>query len=222
MPPNIERFTLKEPFCALSHLAGAVLSVGGLAALLVAAHGKPVPTIAYTIYGVSLIVLYSLSALYHALNVTPQQEKLLQRMDHIAIFLLIAGTYTPVCLVTLRNGIGPSLLAGVWVLAVIGILTVLCWRSHPHWIRVVIYVLMGWMAVAALPPLYTSLGAAGMAWMVAGGLAYTLGIFFYAMDASVSRPWLRRRTPHDIWHLFVLTGSACHFILIFCFVAPLA
>src|SRR5580700_2606783 len=112
--------TLKEPFCAISHMAGAALAIAGLIALLISAHGKPLPTMAYTVYGLSLIALYTLSAMYHALHVTPAQQIWLQRMDHIAIFLLIAGTYTPVCIVTLRNGVGWSLLIAVWILAASG------------------------------------------------------------------------------------------------------
>jgi len=211
--------SLKEPFCAISHIAGAVLAVAGLIALLIAAHGMLLPTAAFTVYGLSLIALYTLSSLYHALQVTAAQQAWLQRLDHVAIFLLIAGTYTPVCLITLGAGVGHALLIAIWALALAGILTICCWRSHPHWVRVTLYVLMGWLAVITLAPLYRALGAAGMAWMVAGGLAYTAGIFFYAMNDKVSRPWLGKLTPHDVWHLFVLTGSGCHYILILAFVA---
>jgi hemolysin III len=211
---------LKQPFSALSHLVGVILAIAGLIALLVAAKGDPRRIFAFTIYGLSLIVLYSTSTIYHAFHVSPEREKALQRTDHVAIFLLIAGTYTPVCLVTLRGGLGCELLAAIWTLAIAGILTICFWRSHPHWVRVALYVLMGWLAVITLLPLYRSLGAAGMAWMVAGGLAYTLGIFFYAMNDEVSRPWLGKLTPHDVWHMFVLTGSICHYILILLFVAP--
>ncbi len=204
----------KEPFCAISHLAGAVLSAVGLVVLLIVSRGQPVPSFAYTVYGISLIALYSLSTLYHAAHVNETNELVLQRMDHIAIFLLIAGTYTPVCLVSLVFGVGWKLFAAVWSIAALGIAIVLFWRSHPHWVRVTIYILMGWLAVIALPALMVEVGAAGIAWMVGGGLVYTLGIIFYAMDESRPRPWLGKRTPHDIWHLFVLGGSACHYILV--------
>ncbi len=217
-PPSPNK--LREPFCAISHFAGALLSVAGLIALLMAAHGQPLPTAAYTVYGLSLVTLYTLSAIYHGLHVSPAQQVWLQRMDHIAIFLLIAGTYTPVCVVTLAAGVGWSLLTAVWALAITGIVTICCWRSHPHWVRVTLYVLMGWLALITLAPLYRALGAAGMAWMVAGGMAYTGGIFFYAMSNDIPRPWLGKLTPHDVWHLFVLAGSICHYILILAFVAP--
>ena len=108
--------SLKEPFCAISHIAGAVLAVAGLIALLIAAHGMLLPTAAFTVYGLSLIALYTLSSLYHALQVTAAQQAWLQRLDHVAIFLLIAGTYTPVCLITLGAGVGHALLIAIWAL----------------------------------------------------------------------------------------------------------
>ena len=209
----------KEPFCAISHLFGALLAAVGLVALVIAAHGQLRPTIAYSVYGLSLVTMYSLSTIYHALHVTPGQQVVLQRMDHISIFLLIAGTYTPVCLVTLYSGVGVKLLVTVWSLAFAGIFAICCWRSHPHWIRVTLYVLMGWLAVITLAPLYRALGPAGMGWMVAGGLAYTFGIFFYALSNDVPRRWPGKLTPHDVWHLFVLAGGLCHYVLVLVFVA---
>jgi hemolysin III len=122
-------------------------------------------------------------------------------------------------MITLSRGWGMSLLAAIWTMATAGILTILFWRNHPHWIRVTLYVLMGWLAAAALPALYSALGISGMVWMVAGGLAYTFGIYFYANGDQSHRVWPGVLTGHDIWHLFVLTGSICHYILIFAYVA---
>jgi len=208
---------LKEPFNALSHMLGAALSVAGLVSLILLTHGKPRQTIAVTIYGCTLIALYSLSTIYHSLHVSEAHQKILQRMDHVAIFLLISGTYTPICLITLYAAHGVALFIAVWSMALVGILTVLLWHGHPHWIRVALYVIMGWLAVSALPALKAALGTAGIAWLVAGGLAYTLGIVFYAMETR--RPkWCRLLTGHEIWHVFVLTGSICHYILIHKFV----
>lgn len=219
MPPKPKGF--REPFSAVSHLVGASLAAVGLVALLVAAHGKLIASVAVIIYSLSLIALYTLSTVYHSLHVSPAMEKHLQRMDHIAIFLLIAGTYTPVCLITLRPGNGLALFAAVWALALIGTSTVMCWRTHPHWVRVTLYILMGWLAALMLPALHAKLGYAGLFWMLTGGIAYTSGIVFYAMDCR--RPkWLPALTGHEIWHLFVLTGSVCHYILILWFVAPSA
>jgi hemolysin III len=209
---------LKEPFSAISHMAGAGFSLVGLIVLMVLAHGKLVPTASLAVYGCSLILLYSLSAVYHALRVTPAVEKRLQRLDHIAIFLLIAGTYTPICLLTLQGSRGWALLSAVWALAAAGITLIVCRKNHPHWLRVTVYVLMGWLACTVLPVLYTHLGTTGLMWLVAGGLSYTGGIYFYAMEERRPR-WFPLLNGHEIWHLFVLAGSACHFVLIVFFVA---
>ncbi len=199
-------------------MAGAAISLAGLITLVILERGRVVPMTAVSIYGVSLILLYTLSAVYHSLKVSPAMEKSLQRLDHIAIFLLIAGTYTPICLITLHGGAGWRLLTAVWSLAAIGIAVILFWRTHPHWLRVTVYVLMGWLAATALPAMLASLGVAGIGWLIAGGLAYTGGIYFYAMENRRLR-WFPLLNGHEIWHLFVLAGSSCHFILIFCFVA---
>lgn len=213
-----KRRGLKEPFSGLSHLAGALLSVAGLITLLIMAQGRPRYLIAFAIYGLSLVVLYSMSALYHSLHVAPSQEKWLQRFDYIAIFLLIAGTYTPICLITLDGAWRWGLLGGVWSLAALGICAILFWRGHPHWIRVALYILMGWLAVAALPPLRAALPAAGIGWLIAGGLTYTIGVIFYASQRP--RLWPGVFGSHDLWHVFVLGGSVCHFIMIVRYIAP--
>ncbi len=215
----VKRKGFKEPFNAVSHLLGAILAFVGLVALLVVTHGRARPTVAVIIYGTSLIVLYTLSTLYHSLNVSPRHVKRLQSLDHIAIYLLIAGTYTPVCLITLYSGHGLSLFTAVWSIAAVGILAVIFWRKHPEWVRVALYVSMGWLITLVIPALNRAMGPRGLMWLVAGGIAYTSGIFFYAMETR--RPkWFRLLTGHEIWHLFVLSGSLCHFILILFFVAP--
>ena len=215
----VKRKGFKEPFNAVSHLLGAILALVGLVALLVVTHGRARPTVAVTIYGLSLIVLYTLSTLYHSLNVSPRHVKRLQSLDHIAIYLLIAGTYSPICLITLHSGHGMSLFTAVWSIAAVGILAVIFWRAHPEWVRVALYVSMGWLIAFVLPALFRAMGWHAIMWLVAGGLAYTAGIFFYAMAARRPR-WFRLLTGHEIWHLFVLSGSACHFVLILFFVAP--
>lgn len=214
--PNKRTF-LREPFCGISHLIGAVLSVVGLVALVVLARGRPLETVAYAIYGASLILLYSASTLYHTLNLSDHGVARLRRLDYIGIFLLIAGTYTPVCLVALNGWVGWTLFGVVWGIAVLGILKVLVWHSAPHWIRVVMYILMGWVAVLAFPSLRAALPPAAIGWLFAGGLVYTLGTVVYATD----RPhlWPGRFSAHDLWHVFVLGGSVCHFVLILKFVA---
>jgi hemolysin III len=200
-----------EKFNAVSHLLGAVLALTGTVVLVVLAAlgGDPWKVVGVSIYGASLVLMYSSSTLYH--SVRGRAKDVLRKLDHQSIYLLIAGSYTPFCLVTLRGPWGWSLLGVVWGLAVVGGLQDLRPRSDARVLSVVIYLLMGWAAVVALVPMVDALGRAGFAWVAAGGLFYTLGIVFYALDA-------RLRHAHGIWHLFVLAGSAAHFIAILVYV----
>ncbi|NMG74079.1 PAQR family membrane homeostasis protein TrhA [Aromatoleum diolicum] len=196
-----------EKFNALTHLVGAMLALAGTVVLIVLAaqDGDPWKVVSVSVYGATLVLLYSFSAAYHSLR--GRAKDILRELDHHSIYLLIAGTYTPFCLVTLRGPWGWSLLGAVWGLAVLGSLQELRPRGGARILSVVIYVVMGWVALAALVPLLRVLGPAGFAWVVAGGLFYTLGIVFYALDT-------RLRHAHGIWHLFVIAGSAAHYVAI--------
>jgi hemolysin III len=209
----------KEPFCALSHGLGILLSFVALVVLLVIARGEAWRTVALTIYGLSLISLYLASTLYHTFCITPQKGSWFARFDYSAIYLLIAGSYTPLCLVTLRGAWGWSLLAVVWALAIAGIATSLAWKSKPPWLRITAYILMGWLVVLALSPLHAIWPTAAFAWLTAGGLAYTLGVVVLATDKP--HLWPGKFSAHDLWHLFVMGGSACHFVLMLKWIAPL-
>lgn len=206
----------KEPFCGISHLLGALLSVAALITLVIVSQGRLWNTIAAIVYGVSLIFLYTSSALYHSLHVSEETANRLQRLDHIAIYLLIVGSYAPLCLITLHNRLGWTLLGAVCALAAIGIGCSLFWRRAPAWVRVVLYLAMGWLVSLALGPLRTILPPAAMSWLVAGGVTYTVGAIIFATDW----PHLVRGrfSAHDLWHIFVLGGSICHFILILSFI----
>jgi hemolysin III len=202
-------------------MAGAILSVVGLIVLLWAAHGRVRYLVAFGIYGSTLVALYTASSLYHSLHTGPRGLALLQRLDFSAIYLLIAGTYTPVCRLSLNNAWGRTMHVIEWSMAVIGLLTTLCTRrGPPNWLRVVLYLGMGWLSVTALGSLRAALPPAAIGWLFAGGLFYTVGTIFYAAD----RPnlWPGRFTAHDLWHVFVLAGSVSHFILILCFIAHAA
>jgi hemolysin III len=201
-----------EKFNAISHLLGAVLALAGTAVLVVLAAlgGDPWKVVGVAIYGASLVLMYSSSTLYHSVR-GGRGKDFLRKMDHQSIYLLIAGSYTPFCLVTLRGPWGWSLLGVVWGLAIVGSLQDLRPRNDARILSVVIYLLMGWAAVVALVPMLNALGRAGFAWVAAGGLLYTVGIVFYALDA-------RLKHAHGIWHLFVLAGSAAHFIAILIYV----
>ena len=209
---------IKDPFCGVSHGVGALLSIAALAVLLVLARGRVLHLASFAVYGASLIVLYSSSALYHSMRVSPNAEARLQKLDHCAIYLLIAGSYTPVCLVALGGAWGWGLFAAQWTLAIAGIACRLIWRDAPDWLRVVLYILMGWMVVVALSPLRASLSSAGVAWLLAGGVVYSVGTLIFALDKP--HLWPGRFSAHDLWHLFVLGGSACHFVVMARFVAP--
>jgi hemolysin III len=201
----------------VSHLVGIVLSVVGLVVLLVLSRGRPWHVVSFAIYGASLVVLYTASTLYHSLPVAPSRVVRLRQFDLVAIFLLIAGTYAPLCLVPLRGPWGWGLLAAEYGIACIGIAAVLRYQGLPDRFRMLLYAGMGWLIVIAFEPLRRALPPGAIAWLISGGVAYSLGAVILATD----RPhlWPGRFNAHDLWHLFVLGGSACHFILMLCFVA---
>lgn len=209
----------KEPFCTLSHGAGVLLSVIGLGFLLVLANGEPWRVAALAIYGTTLVLLYAASTLYHALHAPPRVESWLARFDYSAIYLLIAGSYTPVCVVKMGGAWGWGLLIAVWSLAVVGVTSTLVWEKKPAWLRITLYLVMGWLVVIAIGPLCASLPAAAIGWIVAGGLLYSVGTVVLCADKP--HLWPGRFSAHDLWHLFVLGGSACHFVVAACWVAPL-
>lgn len=196
-----------EKFNSLTHLVGALLALGGTVVLVVRAvsDGDPWKVVGVSIYGMALVLLYCVSTLYHSLR--GRAKSILRELDHHSIYLLIAGTYTPICLVTLRGPWGWSLLAVVWGLGVLGSLLELRAKRSARVLPVAIYVVMGWAVLAAVVPLLDSLGPAGFAWLLVGGLFYTIGIVFYALDS-------RLRHAHGIWHLFVMAGSACQYVAV--------
>lgn len=209
---------VRDPFSGLSHLGGAVLSLLALFTLIYAARGKPLHQASFLIYGLSLIALYTASGLYHALRVSPKGVRRLQRLDYVAIFLLIAGTYAPVCLVTLHGPWGWSLLAIEYGLCTLGIVGVLVRRPINDYLRVLLYVAMAYVAFMAITPLRAALPPGGLAWLIGGGVVYSIGTVIFALD----RPhlWPGRFSAHDLWHVCVLGGSACHFVLMLLFIAP--
>ncbi|HEX7455631.1 MAG TPA: hemolysin III family protein [Gallionella sp.] len=196
-----------EKFNALTHLVGAILAIAGVVVLIVLAalDGDPWKVVSVSIYGVTLVLLYSFSVLYHSLR--GRAKIILRKLDHHSIYWLIAGSYTPFCLVTLRGPWGWSLLGVVWGLAIFGSLQERRPQSGARILSLLIYVLMGWLALVALVPLVQALGLTGFAWVAAGGLFYTIGIVFYMLDTRLSH-------AHGIWHLFVIAGSAAHYVAI--------
>lgn len=201
-----------ERFNAITHLVGAALALVGLVALVIVSslHGDAWRIVSVTIYGASLLVLYTFSTLYHSLR--GRAKQVFRHLDHTAIYLLIAGTYTPFTLVALRGRLGWWLFGAVWTLAAFGALQEFRKVKGERILSLVIYVVMGWLAVVALGPLLAAIGSGGFAWLAAGGMLYTGGIVFYALDAKLP-------VFHGVWHLFVLAGSLAHFIVILVYVA---
>lgn len=196
-----------EKFNALTHLGAAALVLPGAIVLVVlsALGGDPWKVASVSVYGVALVLLFTFSALYHSLR--GRAKNVLRKLDHQGIYLLIAGSYTPFCMVTLRGPRGWSLLGVVWGLAALGSLQELWPRSEARILSVVIYVVMGWVVLVALVPLLHALGPAGFAWVAAGGAFYTVGIIFYALDTRVAH-------AHGVWHLFVVAGSGAPYVAI--------
>ncbi|MDP9942059.1 MAG: hemolysin III [Ectopseudomonas oleovorans] len=200
-----------EKFNAWSHLIGAVLAAIGAVWLLALASstGDLWKIVAVAIYGVTLLLLYSISTLYHSMR--GPAKRVMQKLDHLSIYLLIAGSYTPFCLVTLRGPWGWTLFGIVWSLALIGMLQEIKPRSEARVLSLIIYAVMGWIVLVAVKPLIAALGMTGFKWLAAGGVLYTVGIIFFAYDSRF-RHW------HGIWHLFVMAGSLLHFVAILFYV----
>ncbi|MGB4075067.1 PAQR family membrane homeostasis protein TrhA [Pseudomonas sp.] len=196
-----------ERFNAWTHLVGALLACAGAVWLLVLASldGELRKIISVAIYGLTLVLLYSISTLYH--SVQGRAKVLMRKLDHLSIYLLIAGSYTPFCLITLEGAWGWTLFGIVWTLAVIGMLQEIKPRSEARVLSIVIYAVMGWIVLIAVKPLLAALGMTGFIWLAGGGVLYTVGIIFFAYDSRF-RHW------HGIWHLFVMGGSLMHFVAV--------
>lgn len=201
-----------ERFNSITHLIGTLLAVAGTVFLIVLAArlGDPWKIVSFSIYGITLVTLYVFSTLYH--SVRGPAKNVLRKCDHCSIYLLIAGTYTPFTLVSLRGSWGWWIFGVIWGLALVGIVQEIWLAKGSRILSLIIYILMGWLAMVVVVPLWHALTPAGFAWLAAGGICYTLGIIFYATDHKV-------RHGHGLWHLFVLGGSICHFITVLLYVA---
>jgi hemolysin III len=204
---NIIKIEKGEKFNSYTHLAGAVGSLfGGVILLYIAiSEGDPWKIASYSVFGAALLTLYTCSTLYHSFS--GRWKKIFQKLDHIAIYLLIAGTYTPFTLVTLRGEIGWTIFILVWGLAAAGILLDIIQKQGKRIIQLILYLIMGWLAVFAIEPLMNEISTYGIFWLVTGGLFYTTGVIFYVLSNKY-------RYAHGIWHLFVIAGSLSHFITI--------
>lgn len=205
---------LREPVSGLTHLAGAILSVIGTVFLIVFAvsKGTPVHIASVSIFGASLILLYTASSVYHLLSVSPKVIQVLRRVDHMMIYVLIAGTYTPVCLIGLSKKLGLGLLIGIWSLALLGIVLKAVWFNAPRWIYTSFYLVMGWLVIGAIVPLVRSIPLPGIWLLVGGGVFYTVGAVIYGAK------WPLRKNNvfgfHEIFHIFVMLGSLSHYFFV--------
>jgi len=209
------KMKVRDPFSGFSHLAGAILSVAGLCLLIryASMNGTVWHIVSFSIFGASLILLYTASSIYHLLSVSEKSTRVLRKIDHMMIYILIAGTYTPVCLIPLRGGWGWSLLISIWGIAMIGIILKVLWFNAPRWLYTLFYLLMGWLIVIAFVPLVRTMPIAAMLWLIAGGLLYTVGAVIY----GTKWPKLKSKVFgfHEMFHVFVLYGSFCHFWMMF-------
>jgi hemolysin III len=212
---TIEQYSwLEEVFNSITHAIGALVSIAGLVLLIVfsSLYGNSSHVISCTIFGFTLVLLYTASTLYHSFR-KPNLKHAFKILDHSCIYILIAGTYTPFLLVTVRGVVGWSMFVLVWSLTVIGILFKIFFVHRFNALSTIAYILMGWLIIFAIKPLFQTLPGGGLALLICGGMAYTLGIIFYS--------WNKLPFNHAIWHLFVLAGSVCHFCAVIFYVIPL-
>ena len=203
--------SIKDPISALTHFIGFLASIFATPLLLSKAGilcSDPIKMIGLSIYCLSLIVLYGASSAYHSFILPHSKTRILKKIDHISIFLLIAGSYTPICLSLLNDR---NLLIIIWILALCGIIMKLFWIYCPKYVSSILYIAMGWFALFRITTLYHLLGKGGFLWLLAGGVFYTIGGILYALRFRLSEKW----GEHEIFHILVLLGSLCHYILIF-------
>lgn len=206
-------YTVQEEIVnSVTHGVGAGLSIAGLAVLVVLAvrYGDAWQVVSVSVFGASLVLLYSASTLYHAVQ-QPRVKEVLRKLDHASIYLLIAGTYTPFLLISLRGPTGWTLLTVVWIMATLGVLWKMFFTGRFEVIATIVYVLMGWMGVIAVRDMVAAIPTTGLVFLFAGGIIYTLGVIFYAIEKI---PY-----NHAVWHLFVLGGSVCHFFAVYTLLA---
>lgn len=208
---------LKDPGSAITHFIGAVAAIIAATPLLIKAAAKAdkIYLISFAVYIVSLILLYSASTLYHSLDISDKINKRLKKFDHMMISVLIAGSYTPVCLIALKGTVGYTLLAIVWSIAIAGILIKAFWIYCPKWFSSILYIAMGWTCVLAFPKIYSALSTPAFIWLLAGGIIYTIGGVIYGLKLNIFNNKHQNFGSHEIFHLFVMGGSACHFVVMY-------
>lgn len=215
------QITIREPWSAFTHFIGMMLSIIAAVPLLIKAGLSGTGMIFWScaIFISSMILLYGASTLYHSISIGGRLERICKKMDHMMIFVLIAGSYTPVCVIALGENLGYPLLALVWGVAIVGMIIKGFWVYCPKWFSSILYIAMGWLCVLVFRPLMETLPAAAFGWLFAGGVIYTVGGIIYALKLPLFNQLHKNFGSHEIFHLFVLAGSICHFIFVFRYLA---
>lgn len=218
---TVKRIKAKEPGSAITHFIGTLMGLFAATPLLIKAAKQPdkIHIISLGIFILSMILLYVASTIYHTLNISIKVNQLLRKFDHMMIYVLIAGTYTPICLIALGGSRGIGILILIWSIAILGILITGFWINCPKWFSSVVYIGMGWTCVLAFTQLINSLSAIAFGWLLAGGIIYTVGGIIYALKLPIFNTRHKNFGSHEIFHLFVMGGSLCHFILMYNFIA---
>ena len=218
------KFKIKDPGSAITHFIAFLLAALGAAPLLIKAAREPdtLHVIAMGIFILSMMLLYAASTVYHTLDINEKVNRRLRKMDHMMIFILIAGSYTPVCLIALNGKTGTMLCIAVWAIALIGIIVKACWITCPKWFSSVIYIGMGWLCVLAFSQIFEALSRPAFGWLLAGGIIYTIGGIVYGLKLPIFDAKHKNFGSHEIFHLFVMGGSFCHFVVMYFFVAGMA
>ena len=214
------KFKPKDPGSAITHFIGWLMAFFAAIPLILRAGTAPdkIYVISLAIFAVSMLLLYAASTLYHSLDINEKINKRLKKFDHMMISVLIAGTYTPVCLIALPKNIGIPLLATVWGIALLGIILKAFWVTCPKWVSSVLYISMGWTCVLAFTNILNSLTHSAFMWLLTGGLIYTVGGVIYALKLPIFNSKHKNFGSHEIFHLFVMGGSACHYVVMYLFV----
>ena len=217
----IMQITIREPGSAITHFIAMMMAVFATVPLLVKAGIQSgwENFLAMAIFMGSMILLYGASATYHSVDLTGRSLRVFRKLDHMMIFVLIAGSYTPVCLIVLGGKLGYTLLALMWGIAAVGMLVKACWITCPKWFSSVIYIAMGWVCVLVFGPLLKTLSAPAFLWLLAGGIIYTVGGVIYALKLPIFNAKHKFFGSHEVFHLFVMGGSICHFIFMYLYVA---
>lgn len=210
-------FHIKDPGSSITHFIGFICAILATPCLLIYASARHIGLaglVSLSVFMISMILLYGASAAYHTFIVQPHTEKILKRIDHMMIFVLIAGSYTPVCAMVLPQPIGTILLAVIWGLAFAGMVLKLFWVTCPKWFSSIIYIAMGWACVFVMPQLYVSLPRQAFLLLALGGIIYTIGGVIYAMKLKVFNEWFPKFGSHEVFHVCVMLGSLCHYFAI--------